>query len=273
MHLSPKTEEEEKSERRYEYVFFFPHKKREKEKAPTRARRWSRRRSSACSSKEEGWFGMSGHRIEEHDLIRECEQAIRENRKQQRAADRLFNRIPCKDPSRGPNLSEVLNYYGEKNKAMQEIRRKPKPASAFNAGSGDNGSEDITDLPACYRPGSGFDLNEELRKNPDLLDQVRRRAAANIGVNPQQVQYLNHQATRRRTDDGGSCKNGDGTGASCVAKLPDEIAQGNSERKCQYCGFAGTRYRCSRCRSVFYCSASCQKRDWLHHKTSCEKLL
>ena len=75
----------------------------------------------------------------------------------------------CSDPTRGPNLREVLNYYGEKNKIFGELRSRPKPASAFNAGCADNGKEDITDLPACYRPGAGFNLNEELAKNPELI--------------------------------------------------------------------------------------------------------
>ena len=70
----------------------------------------------------------------EADLVRECEHAIRERRRAARVADKLFNQIPCSDPSRGPNLREVLNYYGEKNKIFGEVRSRPKPASAFNAG-------------------------------------------------------------------------------------------------------------------------------------------
>ena len=36
----------------------------------------------------------------EADLVRECEHAIRERRRAARVADKLFNQIPCSDPSR-----------------------------------------------------------------------------------------------------------------------------------------------------------------------------
>jgi len=199
--------------------------------------------------------------LTEDDLVRECEHAIRERRKQERVANRLFNRIPCKHPSRGPNLREVLNYYGEKNRVLGEVRARPKPASAFYAGCADNGREDITDLPACLRPGSGFDLNDELRKDPGLIEEVRRRAAANIGVDPGQLQYINHKPAKASAAE-------DKDPSSSIAKLPDEIARGNLDRECDFCGHRGTRYRCSRCRGVHYCSAACQKRHWKasHHK-------
>eukprot|EP01084_Bolivina_argentea_P137244 241713_1 len=33
-----------------------------------------------------------------------------------------------------------------------------------------------------------------------------------------------------------------------------------------------TWYKCSGCKLVYYCSRKCQKRDWKHHKTVCEKM-
>ena len=215
--------------------------------------------------------GTSGSASEveksESDLVRECEAAIREKRRRDRAADRLFNRVPCKDPSKGPNLREVLNYYGEKNKILGEVRAKPKPASAFNAGCADDGKEDITDLPACYRPGSGFNLNEELAKNPELVEELRKRAAANIGVHPSQVQSIGYRPPQRPRE-----SEGDPPGGLVVAKLPEEIAVANLSRKCDFCGHEGTRFRCSRCRAAFYCSGACQKRHWkAAHHTSCVK--
>ncbi|QDZ19605.1 hypothetical protein A3770_03p21230 [Chloropicon primus] len=205
----------------------------------------------------------------ESELVRACEEAIRERRRAERANDKLFNQIPCRDPSKGPNLREVLNYYGEKNKIFGELKARPKPASAFLAGCADNGTEDITDLPACYRPGSGFNLNEELAKNPGLIEELRRRAATNIGVHPSQLQSINHRPSRS------AAAGGEAAGEDprrCVAKLPDDIAHANMERHCQFCGHKGTRYRCSRCRLAFYCSAACQKRDWkASHSKSCRK--
>ena len=198
-------------------------------------------------------------------LVQECELLIRENRKAQRRADKMFHLIPCKDPSRGPNLREVMNYYGEKNKMLNEVRRKPKPASAFNAGVADNGREDITDLPARYRSGSKYSALDELKDNPDLVDEVRRRAASNIGVSPQQVQYIHHRASATKAVS-------DEDNTNSVARLPDEIKKANLSHTCAFCGFSGTRYRCSRCQSVSYCSVACQRRHWKasHHMT-CSK--
>lgn len=31
-------------------------------------------------------------------------------------------------------------------------------------------------------------------------------------------------------------------------------------------------YKCKNCRMVFYCCRKCQKRDWIHHRTICDKL-
>ena len=42
-------------------------------------------------------------------------------------------------------------------------------------------------------------------------------------------------------------------------------------RKCKYCKkiVKSVKTRCSKCKSVFYCSKSCQKRDWGNHKALC----
>eukprot|EP01084_Bolivina_argentea_P205153 350534_1 len=51
------------------------------------------------------------------------------------------------------------------------------------------------------------------------------------------------------------------------------IASGNSaERKCAYCGILGLNMKlCSRCKSVHYCDAKCQKPHWKEHKKQCKK--
>lgn len=38
---------------------------------------------------------------------------------------------------------------------------------------------------------------------------------------------------------------------------------------CCACGAEKPRFRCQRCRSVFYCSQACQQRDWRLHRGSC----
>ena len=41
---------------------------------------------------------------------------------------------------------------------------------------------------------------------------------------------------------------------------------------CSVCGSLGKTNSCSRCRSVIYCGAACQRADWPTHKKACKKL-
>ncbi|KAG2387734.1 hypothetical protein C9374_001328 [Naegleria lovaniensis] len=42
---------------------------------------------------------------------------------------------------------------------------------------------------------------------------------------------------------------------------------------CKYCGKSDALKRCSICKSVFYCSIECQKKDWTNHKATCLPVL
>ena len=42
-----------------------------------------------------------------------------------------------------------------------------------------------------------------------------------------------------------------------------------SAGKCSYCGDAGAKSRCTRCKTVFYCGRKCQVAHWRSHKQSC----
>ncbi len=42
--------------------------------------------------------------------------------------------------------------------------------------------------------------------------------------------------------------------------------------KCNYCGY-DAELICGRCRHNFYCSKSCQNKDWLCHKRFCDNLI
>ncbi len=45
------------------------------------------------------------------------------------------------------------------------------------------------------------------------------------------------------------------------------------ELTCAYCQKKAVIYRCSQCKQNTYCSPSCQKHDWVEHKSVCKKLL
>jgi hypothetical protein len=54
------------------------------------------------------------------------------------------------------------------------------------------------------------------------------------------------------------------------AAVAEKLFQYNSQ--CNCCEKKGTNVKlnaCSQCRSVFYCSAACQKQDWKQHKQAC----
>ena len=59
------------------------------------------------------------------------------------------------------------------------------------------------------------------------------------------------------------------------ARLPEMILKEKGKGKCAQCGISGgaefKSYRCSRCKSVFYCGRQCQKRHWQTHKATCRK--
>jgi MYND finger len=40
---------------------------------------------------------------------------------------------------------------------------------------------------------------------------------------------------------------------------------------CQVCGKTSSLMNCKRCKSVAYCSADCQRRDWKTHKPTCQR--
>ena len=52
----------------------------------------------------------------------------------------------------------------------------------------------------------------------------------------------------------------------------DSLPQTNMERQdCDFCGAPGATLRCSRCKSVAYCSRECQKGAWKEHKATCQE--
>jgi hypothetical protein len=59
-----------------------------------------------------------------------------------------------------------------------------------------------------------------------------------------------------------------------IPSLRKAVAEAGRERdlavtNCDACGTAGARMRCMRCRSIFYCNATCQRAGWREHKNEC----
>eukprot|EP00607_Mallomonas_marina_P005400 CAMPEP_0182439850 /NCGR_PEP_ID=MMETSP1167-20130531/86693_1 /TAXON_ID=2988 /ORGANISM="Mallomonas Sp, Strain CCMP3275" /LENGTH=182 /DNA_ID=CAMNT_0024633649 /DNA_START=1337 /DNA_END=1885 /DNA_ORIENTATION=- len=56
------------------------------------------------------------------------------------------------------------------------------------------------------------------------------------------------------------------------SQLPSKPRKVKPENKCGACGGYGVNLmRCSGCKNVWYCSASCQKKHWTAHKKMCKK--
>ena len=64
-----------------------------------------------------------------------------------------------------------------------------------------------------------------------------------------------------------------------VSKGAEIEARGTPARACKFCGASEvTLMKCERCGTVYYCSSSCQRRDWKEggesrHKIQCERLI
>lgn len=53
---------------------------------------------------------------------------------------------------------------------------------------------------------------------------------------------------------------------------PISTSAQNTSAVCHYCHTRELKpWKCSRCKSVVYCSTTCQKADWSNHKTTCKK--
>ena len=66
-----------------------------------------------------------------------------------------------------------------------------------------------------------------------------------------------------------ACKAADNAVAVATASISNGTSVGSGE--CGHCTKSDARLRCSRCRSVYYCSAVCQRAAWPEHKSVCKK--
>ena len=55
--------------------------------------------------------------------------------------------------------------------------------------------------------------------------------------------------------------------ATCLPPPPPEMPS------CAACGVDNAAKRCSRCKTVSYCSPDCQKSDWKAHKARCKRVV
>ena len=197
-----------------------------------------------------------------------AEQGLRREREARNRARRHgHGAVPCADPARGPTLREAMVYLDERQKlAAGAAAARPLPASAFAAGAGDDGG-DIIDVP---RAGAGSWAGAAA--DPGEVDRLAvERAARRLGLPAGQTGRMEdpraHESIKALRERVGPPVRE----YFEPPKLPDNIAKANGAHTCAQCHFAGTRYRCSRCKVARYCSASCMKRHWATHKAECRK--
>ena len=99
-------------------------------------------------------------------------------------------------------------------------------------------------------PGSQGEIDALRTEEIELREQVKRNAA--------RVQIV-ARAVRKT---GGEFLAGSGTRCG--------VASGGS--RCRACGKSAAKLlSCSRCRTVYYCDATCQLGDWKRHKVACKE--
>jgi hypothetical protein len=59
------------------------------------------------------------------------------------------------------------------------------------------------------------------------------------------------------------------TAANVARFSVPEPCEKDTMTECVVCEKKDETKKCSRCKSVFYCSAACQRQDWTFHKTTC----
>lgn len=106
---------------------------------------------------------------------------------------------------------------------------------------------------------------EETQAEPGHLNFYRQHLRTWIG----ELDDLNPKPTRQESKDTWDFGKTFGKDLKNVVLLRlYEIAAGK-EDFCRHCGKCGASMRCSKCRSVYYCDAHCQKAGWRYHRVWC----
>ncbi|XP_053406587.1 uncharacterized protein LOC123546263 [Mercenaria mercenaria] len=92
-----------------------------------------------------------------------------------------------------------------------------------------------------------------------------------------EMEFLNRAETHRSGSVIGTkhCSEAekDGESSSVFVKDSCSFSGVDSVDTCAYCSAPGCYQKCSRCKEMFYCSKSCQIKDWPCHKGTCVKKL
>eukprot|EP00928_Gymnodinium_smaydae_P067643 TRINITY_DN50633_c0_g1_i1.p1 TRINITY_DN50633_c0_g1~~TRINITY_DN50633_c0_g1_i1.p1 ORF type:complete len:258 (+),score=13.85 TRINITY_DN50633_c0_g1_i1:48-776(+) len=136
---------------------------------------------------------------------------------------------------------------------VQYIYRQPLPAVDANGCELDGGDFDISDLTVVSLRRALASLNVDqassVKRNVDeALFEIRRSVEAMSSTQAQD--QLNNDICR---------------------KVHQNLSTYfSSFRYCEACGTSGCRLSaCSRCKGVYYCSQSCQRKRWSVHKVTC----
>lgn len=100
-------------------------------------------------------------------------------------------------------------------------------------------------------PTFGIDDVPTNRAVASLVDEHRAKAT------PREEAIANHSGAKAAALED-----------AIIINSSDDVAPTGS-KKCAQCNRPGARLRCSRCKCVCYCSASCQRAAWAVHKRTC----
>lgn len=185
------------------------------------------------------------------------EARMRAVRKDERRRMRMQD-VPTREPGREPTMREIMAYCHEKTELMFG-RKEDGNQDGTNEEDGSekkdaSGKEDGFVFPRA-KGAQALRMDEEEASYLAKKRAEERIRKQNLAIAEARARMTPSEEERK---------------AKLEAETKKYVSQANPSGVCAECGWSGTRFRCSKCKSVRYCSAACQKRHWTQaHKFEC----